>query len=179
MKKIFFCVICILFAFSISACKNQPSPNENVENSETNITISNGSVVINKDEMVVPNGVVINSFKAINDLQLEFPAVSNYLYNLITEDFFCENEIILINFYHSSSEKDIKFLSFEIEGEILKLFFEIDSPEALDSDFNAKPYIFAIKRNDEITHFKIEVYNKTLNNNSGGWNLQIQQLIYY
>lgn len=82
----------------------------------------------------------------------------------------------MVNFYHSSSERNIAFKSAYLESGILKLKFNIESPESVDMDYNAMLFILSIDKIVGVQKFEIEVDNLLLNNNGGGFNSAPREL---
>ncbi len=58
----------------------------------------------------------------------------------------------------------------------MKLKFDIESPESVDTDFNAMLFILSIDKFNGVQKFGIGVDNLLLNNNSGGFNSATREL---
>lgn len=127
-------------------------------------------------EKIIPDSAVINSAEALTRFFSDYPSLSEYFGQNLSENFFESRSYFLVNFYHSSSERNIVFKSAYLEDDILKLKFDIESPESVDTDFNAMLFILSINKFNGVQKFEIGVDNLLLNNNSGGFNSATREL---
>lgn len=137
------------------------------------------AVEINKiasTEKIIPDNAVINSAEALTRFSSDYPSLSECFGQNLTENFFESRSYLLVNFYHSSSERNIVFKSAYLESGILKLKFNIESPESVDTDFNAMLFILSIDKFNGVQKFGIGVDNLLLNNNGGGFNSAPREL---
>ncbi len=137
------------------------------------------AVEINKiasTEKIIPDNAVINSAEALTRFSSDYPSLSECFGQNLTENFFENCSYLLVNFYHSSSERNIAFKSAYLESGILKLKFNIESPESVDTDYNAMLFILSIDKIVGVQKFEIEVDNLLLNNNGGGFNSAPREL---
>lgn len=115
----------------------------------------------------IPNGVVINSEEGIEKLATEsynrevaetpYADAAEFLRLLKTEHYFDGYSFVLANLYHASTDNIIGFASYTIDNDCLKLIFDIenDSPEEGSDDVITKPYIFCIKKIENISNFGV------------------------
>ena len=137
------------------------------------------AVEINKiasTEKIIPDNAVINSAEALTRFSSDYPSLSECFGQNLTENFFESRSYLLVNFYHSSSERNIVFKSAYLESGILKLKFDIESPESVDMDYNAMLFILSIDKIVGVQKFEIGVDNLLLNNNGGGFNSATREL---
>ena len=127
-------------------------------------------------EKIIPDNAVINSAEALTRFFSDYPSLSEYFGQNLSENFFESRSYFLVNFYHSSSERNIAFKSAYLESGILKLKFNIESPESVDMDYNAMLFILSIDKIVCVQKFEIEVDNLLLNNNGGGFNSATREL---
>lgn len=115
----------------------------------------------------IPNGVVINSEEGIEKLATEsynseaeetpYANAAEFLRLLKTEHYFDGYSFVLANLYRASTDNVIGFSSYTIDNDCLKLIFEIenDNPEEESCDIITKPYIFCIKKIENISNFGV------------------------
>lgn len=135
----------------------------------------------------IPNGVIINSEEGIEKLATKsygdpektpHAEAAEFLRLLETEHYFDGYSFLLANFHRASSDKVLGFSSYSTDNNCLNLIFEIENDSSSGTlDIIAKPYIFCIKKIENIADFQITVHS-LFNDGYGSWT-PVSELEYF
>ena len=178
------CVLCMLLFFTACSYTREPGvsdlPENNSNNSEQERHYLKARMIdMLPDNLDIPDGVIVSSFKSIDRLAVDYPDLSKILLNNTADDFFYSSSYLFFKYYYSSSEKNINFLSVYVEGTSLTLEFNIESSEFIDGDIISKPILLEMELIENIKSFNIITRNVLSNTNDGGWNYSPRDIIYY
>lgn len=159
--------VCVLYV--LSGCKSDADKKY----------LAAEAVFLAENVEAVPDGAVISSEEDLSALSQNYGELAHCLQQKLTGNYFESKSFLLVNFYHSSSEGNIAFSSAYTENGILNLVFDMESPELVNMDYLAKPFVLSIDKISGIEKFAIKTDNLLRNDRIGGFNHSARDLKYY